>query len=118
MNPMEFVNSSYVSWHLTYHARGALFNLIPGVRRLGLREVVGFSGIYGHRNSKNGGDRFLVLPSDATTTDMTKPYMEVSVGIDNILRFIRLDYVWRLNYLDVPYAIDRRGLRVAMQFTF
>ena len=49
---------------------------------------------------------------------MDKPYMEISVGIDNILRFIRLDYVWRLNYLDVPYHIDRRGLRVAMQFTF
>ena len=44
--------------------------------------------------------------------------MELSVGLDNILRFIRLDYVWRLNYLDVPYEIDRRGLRVALHFTF
>ncbi len=118
MNPMEFINSSYVSWHLSYQARGALFNLIPGVRRLGLREVVGFSGIYGHRSSANDGAKYLALPSDATTSRMDKPYMEISVGIDNILRFIRLDYVWRLNYLDVPYHIDRRGLRVAMQFTF
>ncbi len=49
---------------------------------------------------------------------MSRPYMELSVGLDNILRFIRLDYVWRLNYLDVPYEIDRRGLRVALHFTF
>ena len=44
--------------------------------------------------------------------------MEVAVGLDNIFRFIRLDYVWRLSYLDVPYKIDRRGLRVALNFTF
>ena len=71
-----------------------------------------------HRSSANDGAKYLALPSDATTSRMDKPYMEISVGIDNILRFIRLDYVWRLNYLDVPYHIDRRGLRVAMQFTF
>ena len=46
------------------------------------------------------------------------PYMELAVGLDNILRFIRLDYVWRLSYNDVPYRIDRRGLRVAVNFTF
>ncbi len=118
MNPMEFVNSSYVSWHVTYQARGALLNLIPGVRRLGLREVVNFSGIYGHRSAANSAVDLLALPADANVTTMTKPYMEISVGLDNILRFIRLDYVWRLNYLNMPYHIDRRGLRVALQFTF
>lgn len=118
LNPLEFVNSSYVSWHMSYQARGALFNLIPGVKKLGLREVVGFSGIYGRRSERNNSPDMLALPVDATTSVMTRPYMEVSAGIDNILHFIRLDYVWRLNYLDVPYKIDRHGLRVAMQFTF
>ena len=103
---------------MSYQARGALFNLIPGVKKLGLREVVGFSGIYGRRSGRNNAPELLALPSDATTSVMSKPYMEISAGIDNILRFIRLDYVWRLNYLDVPYKIDRHGLRVAMQFTF
>ena len=46
------------------------------------------------------------------------PYMEISAGLDNILRFIRLDYVWRLSYRNVPYDIDRSGLRVALHFTF
>lgn len=44
--------------------------------------------------------------------------MEISAGLDNILRFLRVDYVWRLSYLDVPYKIDRSGLRVALHFTF
>ena len=30
------------------------------------------------------------------------PYMEASVGIENIFKFMRLDYVWRLNYRDNP----------------
>ena len=46
------------------------------------------------------------------------PYMEISAGIDNILKCIRLDYVWRLNYLDVPYEIDRHGPRVPFHATF
>lgn len=118
MNPLEFINSSYVSWHLTYQARGAIFRLIPGVRRLGLREIVSFCGLYGRRSAANDAARYLAFPADVSTTSMHSPYMEISAGIDNILRFIRLDYVWRLNYLGVPYPIDRHGLRVAMQFTF
>lgn len=121
MNPMEFVNSSYVSWHLTYEMRGLLLNYIPGVRRLGLREIVGFSGIYGSLSQKNtpsDENNLLLFPKEAAVVAMNKPYMEFSVGLDNIFRFIRLDYVWRLNYLDVPYEIDSSGLRIAMNFTF
>ena len=44
--------------------------------------------------------------------------MEASVGLDNIFRCIRLDYVWRLNYLHPGYPIDRHGLRFAFHVTF
>ena len=49
---------------------------------------------------------------------MHRPYMEVAAGLDNIFHILRVDYVWRLSYLNVPYHIDRRGIRVAMHFTF
>lgn len=122
MNPMEFINSSYVSWHTTWQLRGALFNLVPLLKRAGLREVIGFSGIYGRLSKKctPGPDnpRLFAFPDEAGRTKMTKPYMEVSVGIDNILRLFRVDYVWRLNYRDVPYDIDRSGIRVALHVSF
>lgn len=123
MNPMEFINSSYVQWDFTYEARGALFNLIPGLRRLGLREVVGFRGLFGHLSERNtpGSDNpeLFLFPAEAGVVKMgRKPYAELAVGLDNILHFIRLDYVWRLTYRDVPYTIDRRGLRLAVNFTF
>ena len=46
-----------------------------------------------------------------------RPYMEISAGLDNILRVFRVDYVWRLTYRDNPYA-PRWGIRVAFHLAF
>lgn len=121
MNPMEFINSSYASWHLSWHLRGALFNLIPGIKKLRLREIVSFSGLYGKLSAKNNpafNKELYAFPADAEVSKMNKPYMEISAGLDNIFTILRVDYVWRLNYRDVPYKIDRSGVRIAMHFTF
>lgn len=121
MNPMEFLNSTYASLFATWNLRGALFNLIPGVRRLGLREVFTFSGMYGRLDRRcipSAENNLFLFPAGIGLTKMDRPYMEAGVGLDNILTFIRVDYVWRLSYRSVPYPIDRSGLRLAMHFTF
>ena len=46
-----------------------------------------------------------------------KPYMEASVGIENIFNAIRVDYVWRLNYLDHP-GIQKNGIRATIMLSF
>lgn len=121
MNPMEFINDSYVSWDLTYWANGAIFNYIPLFKRLKLREVFCFRGVSGVLSDRNNPDLnpdLYRFPVDGNTVNMNwKPYMEVSAGIDNILKCIRLDYVWRISYRNLP-NIDRRGLRIAMHITF
>lgn len=121
MNPLEFINDSYASWDFTYWANGALLNHIPWVKKLRLREVVAFRGIWGHLSDRNNPrihDELLQFPEHASTRQMTSlPYMEISAGFDNILRILRLDYVWRLSYRDTPGA-DRHGLRLALHFTF
>ena len=33
-----------------------------------------------------------------------RPYMEISAGLDNILRVFRVDYVWRLTCRDNPMS--------------
>ena len=123
MNPMEFINSSYVSWDCTYWLNGLIFNYIPYVKKLKLREVVGFRGLYGTLSRRNTPDashpELLVFPEDANTRPMDQgPYMEISAGLDNILRCLRVDYVWRLSYRQTPYHIDRSGLRIALHVTF
>ena len=46
-----------------------------------------------------------------------KPYAEVGVGIENIFKILRLDYVWRLTYRDMS-NINRSGVRISVHMTF
>ncbi|MDE5871377.1 MAG: hypothetical protein K2H22_05515 [Muribaculaceae bacterium] len=86
-----------------------------------LREVVGFKCLWGGLSRRNNPDchrNLFRFPSDAHVSIMgATPYMEASVGIDNIFKILRIDYVWRLSYLDIP-GTDRSGLRVALHFNF
>lgn len=121
MNAMEFANDQYLSWDLTYWGNGILFNRIPIVKYLRLREVVSFRGLYGKlsdRNNPEYNNDLLRFPFDAFTSPMKKqPYMEIGVGIDNILTILRIDYVWRLTYRDTP-NVDKSGIRLQLHFTF
>lgn len=121
MNPMEFPMDYYGSLDLTYFGNGILFNHIPLIKRLKLREVVTFKGLMGGLTSKNDpekNDNLYRFPEGSATSRLTaKPYMELGVGIDNILTCLRLDYIWRLTYRNAPKA-PRSGLRVSLHFSF
>ncbi|MDR0231599.1 MAG: DUF5686 family protein, partial [Dysgonamonadaceae bacterium] len=119
MNVLEFVNDKYVSLDMQFHFNGVLFNRIPLLQQLKLREVAGVSGIYG--NLSAGNDPFqnpalFMFPAGAgKMTDM--PYVEANIGVDNILKIFRVCYVRRLTYLDNP-GISKNGIRFAFSFTF
>lgn len=120
MNPMEFITDTSGSLFFTYNANGAIFNYIPFLKKLRLREVVGTAMFMGKLSDRNNPLlhpsllRFPVATSDASRT----PYIEVSAGLDNIFTCIRLDYVWRITHRNPSYPIDRSGLRVAFHMTF
>ena len=42
--------------------------------------------------------------------------MEYSIGIENILKFLRVDYVRRLSYLDNLAPDDRWFIRIDLKF--
>lgn len=122
MDPMEFINDSYAHLDLTYWANGAIFNYVPLLRKLKLREVFAIRGLWGHLSKKNrpelnpGQFRF---PEEARAELMTsKPYIEASVGIDNIFKILRVDYVWRLTYREGRSSSAKGGVRIALHFTF
>ena len=120
MNALEFINDEYLSWDLTYYMNGALLNRIPLIKKLRWREVFCFRGLWGHLTDKNdpaqNGEGLYAFPS-VTQRMGRAPYMEASVGIENIFNFLRLDYVWRLNYRNHP-DIQVRGVRATMQLSF
>ncbi len=121
MNPMEFAMDRYASCDLTYWGNGVLFNRIPFIKSAGLREVVDFKCLWGTLSKRNNPAyhknlfRFL---SDANSQIMgNTPYMEISAGIDNIFKILRVDYVWRLSYRNIS-GTPHSGIRVALHFKF
>lgn len=119
MNAVEFINDEYVSWDFTYYPNGWLFNRVPLLKKLKLREVASFRGMFGNLSNKNlpGNNQDLyAFPPGAYRMNKT-PYMEAAVGITNILKLFRIDYVWRLTYRDHP-NISKSGVRIGVEVSF
>ena len=118
MRPMEFMTDRYVSLFATYHMKGLILNHLPLIKRLRLREVVGFNILYGSmsdmNNPANGQTGLYLLPENVGFLTGT-PYMEYSIGIENILKLIRIDYVRRITYLDD--GVPSWAIKVCLQFT-
>lgn len=132
MNWFEFVSDKYISLDYYHHFNGALFNKIPFLRKLKLRETAGIKGVWGdvgkHNNPSgkvfNGdADRIFDFPTrermdsegnvvmgsdgnpimdEVTHTLRNMPYLEASFGIENIFKIISIDIVKRFTYLNHP----------------
>ncbi|MBV2247962.1 MAG: DUF5686 and carboxypeptidase regulatory-like domain-containing protein [Lentimicrobium sp.] len=125
MNFLEFVSDQHMSLFAEHHFNGFFFNKIPLIKRLGWREIISFKGVYGSvtdKNNPNVTPGLMLFPTDefGNTTTYTlegTPYVEVSAGIGNILKFFRVDYVQRLTHLDNP-NVANNGIRVRFKFDF
>lgn len=130
---MEFLNDRYASLLLNWNFDGKLLNRIPLLKKMKLREYIGFKMLYGHLTNKNNpyirenDNELLRFPTrDGHPTSFVmgnKPYMELSVGISNIFKILTVQYVRRLNYNDMPdiYGGDKLhkdGVRFAIEFKF
>jgi hypothetical protein len=120
MRPMEFISDEYAALFTTYHLKGLIFNRIPMLKKLRLREVLTFKAMYGQLTDKNNPQHnpagLFALP-DNTQFFKKTPYIEVGAGIENILNIIRIDYICRLTHRDLPQT-DKWGIRIAAQFSF
>lgn len=113
MNYYEFVSDKFVSLYYTHNFEGLFFNRVPLFRKLKMREVVFGKGLIGGLDAKN--KTYSKFPEGMYVFD--KPYFEAGVGIANILKIGRIDYIWRLSYLDHA-NIAKSGLRVSLRFDF
>lgn len=79
--------------HLEHHFGGFLFNKIPGIRTLKLDEIVGFHVLY---------------------TPTRHQYFQVDVGIGNILKLIRVDFVAGFEEKNVTRFGGRIGINLTI----
>ena len=110
MNYYEFVSDQYISLFWEHHFEGILFNKIPLLKKLMLREVIAGKAVYGSLSEKHNSA--LLIPN--TTYSLNEPYIEVAAGIENIFSFARIDAIWRLTQYDNP-NVTKFGVRVKLQ---
>ena len=126
MNYFEFVTDRSVSLRLDHHFEGLLLNSIPGIRGLNWRLVGTANLLYGDLSAANTTQPRRDLnghPLAPIPTLNKEPYLEAGYGIENIFKFIRVDFIHRLTYREqpterVPFASEHRnfGIKVGAQF--
>jgi hypothetical protein len=125
MNFLEFVGDRYESVNIDQHFMGFFFNKIPLLKKLKWREVVTFKAAWGGLSDQNNPalhPSLYQFPVTSTGQPITyalngTPYMEGSVGIENIFKFVRVDLVRRFDYLDHP-EVSKYGIRARVKIDF
>lgn len=113
MNLIEFVSDEYVAVFATHHFNGYFLSKIPLMRKLKWRELVSAKAVAGRISQANVD--MMLFPSDLFA--LNGIYAEAGVGVENILKILRFDVLWRLTQLDNP-NIQKIGVRGSFRFNF
>lgn len=87
-----FANNLYTNAHLEFSGGGILLNHIPGIRNLKLREMLSVKCHYGIINKAYK----TVFDLPVYYKKMTYPYTEIGIGLTNIFKVLRVEYVRQL----------------------
>lgn len=115
LRPYELIGDEWGTLFAEWHLRGLVFNRIPLLNRTGLRGVVSLNYLYGNTSTKNqqvNSSELFVLPTIASEMKHTH-YVEMGIGLENILRVFRVDVYRRMTppgpySLSSPWAIRAR----------
>ena len=102
MDFFEFAADQYVSVDYEHQFNGLIMNRIPLAKKVKLRSFVNTKAVYGTMSNTN---RALMPTENPSITNPSffengKPYIEMGYGIENIFRFVRVDFIHRLTYID------------------
>jgi len=112
MNYGEFVSDRYVAIQYRQYFEGLFLNRIPLIKRLNWRLLGTANIIQGGMRQENENmiaEKYPYLNSGTPTLkagsfQKDKPYVELGYGVENIFRFLRVDFVHRMTYLNNPDA--------------
>lgn len=118
MNTYEFLSDEYAGFNIEHNIGGGIFNHIPAVKKLKLRQFWTAKGVIGslspenQRLNLNKGYPFRTLKGD--------PYLELGTGISNILEVFRIDFVWRVTPTPLPSEAKEKyfGIFGSVRFEF
>ncbi len=110
INYLEFIHDQYIHTYVDYHMNGFFFNRLPLLKRLGFREVVSAKAMIGTLNEKQLGG--IEMPTGARSANGA--YLEVGAGVENVLRFFRVEGIWRVSPKSIQGVPDF-GVRILFE---
>lgn len=119
MNFFEFSSDQYASIKIKHDFEGLFFNRIPLIKKLKWRFFGTANFLVGSMTEANKSAIYNQTVTNApkiSTLRVDKPYIELGYGIENIFRFIRIDAIHRMSYLD-DTKTNKFGIKISMQFT-
>ncbi|KUG05823.1 DUF5686 and carboxypeptidase-like regulatory domain-containing protein [Solirubrum puertoriconensis] len=119
MRYFEFVSDRYASLHAEHYFEGLLINAVPLLKKLDWRLLASGNVLYGGVSQANRDATPAIDASGAPLPTFrplgSTPYLEVGYGVENIFKFLRVDFLHRLTYRDLPGARDF-GVKLCAQF--
>lgn len=93
MRFMEFASDQYAAVHFTHHFNGLILDRIPLINKLKWRSLVFGKAFFSSISDANNQQNYL-FPTGLIGGK--QPYYEVGFGLENIFKFGRIDFAWRL----------------------
>ncbi len=97
MDYYEFISDRWLSGYYEHNFNGFFFGKIPYLKELDLREVAIVRFAWGTISKNNRENAPVFLPVGSGSLEL--PYVEAGFGISNILRVLRIDFMWRVTHL-------------------
>lgn len=121
MNYGEFVSDRYTSLQYRQYLEGFLLNRIPLLNKLKWRLLATSNVIVGGLRESNRKLISEFTPDGQQTLTAGyfkngKPYIELGYGVENIFKFLRVDFVHRVSYLENKDTRKFRGIFFTAQF--
>ena len=121
MRNFEFISDQSVQLGFEHHFNGYIFNRVPLLNKFKLREIVTSKAIYGTLNQANRD----IIPTRYQVADISEfksfsykvPYWELGVGLENIFKCIRVDFIWRMTYR-APEDPRNFGIKASYSLSF
>ncbi|WP_177192349.1 DUF5686 and carboxypeptidase-like regulatory domain-containing protein [Chitinophaga arvensicola] len=96
MNKYEFISDRYAGVNIEHTFDGKLLNLLPFMRKTGIRQFWNVKSVVGDLSPANRIYNRIEYPGYGMRSFKGNVYTEVGTGLDNIFHFFRVDAVWRL----------------------
>ena len=94
MNKYEYLSDQFAGFNIEHNIGSGIFRFLPITRKLKFRQFWTAKGVIGSLSDANKQLNFVGnYPFRSLNGNW---YLELGTGVDNILKFFRVDFIWRV----------------------